>query len=101
MYVCICFCGNCGLTLDCFAAEERMGQRQELRKSLLRQLCDGGRTIEDMRDEELKNLIVDDKHGIIYCYIPKVPFTSVPSPSSDVSIQNINKVIRVICFIAS
>lgn len=24
--------------------------------------------------EDLKHLIVDDKHGLIYCYVPKVGF---------------------------
>lgn len=57
---------------------ERLHRRQELRKQLLRNTCDreefaeGKRSLEDMSDKQLENLIVDDKHGIIYCYIPKV-----------------------------
>ncbi len=43
-------------------------------------MCDGGkgvfsegkRRLEDISYQDLSNLIVDDKHGIIYCYIPKV-----------------------------
>lgn len=46
-------------------------------------MCDGDKeafskgehSLEDMSDEKLKNLIVDDNHGIIYCYIPKVIYT--------------------------
>lgn len=33
---------------------------------------EGKHSLEDMRDSELSNLIVNDNHGIIYCYIPKV-----------------------------
>ncbi|TKS92707.1 Carbohydrate sulfotransferase 12 [Collichthys lucidus] len=32
---------------------------------------EGKRGLDDMSNKELENLIVDDKHGIIYCYIPK------------------------------
>uniref|UniRef100_A0AAQ4P692 Carbohydrate sulfotransferase n=1 Tax=Gasterosteus aculeatus aculeatus TaxID=481459 RepID=A0AAQ4P692_GASAC len=61
---------------------ERLHRRQELRKQLLRNTCDreefaeGKRSLEDMSDKQLENLIVDDKHGIIYCYIPKVACTN-------------------------
>ncbi|KAF3836921.1 hypothetical protein F7725_004385 [Dissostichus mawsoni] len=56
--------------------EERIHETQELRKQLLRETCAGDKEtfkhhLEDVRDKELENLIVDDKHGIIYCYIPK------------------------------
>ncbi|XP_028419486.1 carbohydrate sulfotransferase 12-like [Perca flavescens] len=58
---------------------ERIHQQQELRKKLLRETCDGDRdaftegkhSLDDLSDKELENLIVDDKHCIIYCYIPK------------------------------
>lgn len=30
------------------------------------------RSFEDIPHEELENLIVDDRHGIIYCFVPKV-----------------------------
>ncbi|KAM9335590.1 carbohydrate sulfotransferase 12-like [Symphorus nematophorus] len=57
---------------------------QELRLQLLREMCDvdketfseGKHSLEDMTDKELNNLIVDDNHGIIYCYIPKVACTN-------------------------
>ncbi|KAM6960331.1 carbohydrate sulfotransferase 12-like [Tautogolabrus adspersus] len=63
---------------------ERTYQMQELRKQLLREMCDGDEakfsegkhSFEDLRDAELKNLVVDDNHGIIYCYIPKVACTN-------------------------
>uniref|UniRef100_A0A8C4EJA8 Carbohydrate sulfotransferase n=1 Tax=Dicentrarchus labrax TaxID=13489 RepID=A0A8C4EJA8_DICLA len=63
---------------------EKIHHLHELRKQLLREMCDGDkeafsegkRTVEDMSDKELENLIVDDKHGIIYCYIPKVACTN-------------------------
>ncbi|XP_070710885.1 carbohydrate sulfotransferase 12-like [Pempheris klunzingeri] len=63
---------------------ERVHQLQELKKQLLREMCDSDReafsdgkhSLEDMSDEDLKNLIVDDNHGIIYCYIPKVACTN-------------------------
>lgn len=59
---------------------ERMRQLQELRKQLLKEICannkeafSGGKhSLEDISAKNLKNLIVDDTHGIIYCYIPKV-----------------------------
>ncbi|XP_034757269.1 carbohydrate sulfotransferase 12-like [Etheostoma cragini] len=59
-------------------------QLQELRKKLLRETCDGDRdtftegkhSLDDLRNKELENLIVDDKHCIIYCYIPKVACTN-------------------------
>ncbi|XP_029311105.1 carbohydrate sulfotransferase 12-like isoform X2 [Cottoperca gobio] len=61
--------------------KERIHQLQELRKQLLRETCDGDKeafkhSLEDTSDKELENLIVDDKHGIIYCYIPKVACTN-------------------------
>uniref|UniRef100_A0A3P9J3R3 Carbohydrate sulfotransferase n=1 Tax=Oryzias latipes TaxID=8090 RepID=A0A3P9J3R3_ORYLA len=44
-----------------------------LRKDLLRKYCAGvNQSLDDLKDTDLKNFIVDDKHGIIYCYIPKV-----------------------------
>ncbi|XP_022614063.1 carbohydrate sulfotransferase 12-like isoform X6 [Seriola dumerili] len=57
----------------------RMQQLQELRKQLTKEICDGDKeafsegkhSLEDLSDKELKHLIVDDTHGLIYCYIPK------------------------------
>ncbi|XP_071779210.2 carbohydrate sulfotransferase 12-like [Centroberyx gerrardi] len=52
----------------------------EQRKHLLREMCGGNgekkHILEDMTDKELENLIVDEKHGVIYCYIPKVACTN-------------------------
>lgn len=57
-----------------------MQQLQELRKHLVKEICDddgealseGKHSFDDLSDDDLNNLIVDDKHGLIYCYIPKV-----------------------------
>ncbi len=49
---------------------------QEMSKQQLREMCEKNsaekRSVDDMSDNEFRNLIVDDNHGIIYCYIPKV-----------------------------
>ncbi|XP_039679515.1 carbohydrate sulfotransferase 12-like [Perca fluviatilis] len=63
---------------------ERIPEQQELRKKLLRETCDGDRdaftegkhSLDDLSIKALENLIVDDKHCIIYCYIPKVACTN-------------------------
>lgn len=50
----------------------------EERQQLLREMCarDKGAkekySLDNFNGKELRNLIVDDNHGIIYCYIPKV-----------------------------
>uniref|UniRef100_A0A3Q3F570 Carbohydrate sulfotransferase n=1 Tax=Kryptolebias marmoratus TaxID=37003 RepID=A0A3Q3F570_KRYMA len=56
---------------------------QDLRKQLVQEQCREhkkanlkGNTLEDLSQSKLKNFIVDDKHGIIYCYIPKVACTN-------------------------
>ncbi len=49
---------------------------QETRKQLLREMCDEDsvekQSLEKFSNSDFKNLVVDDNHGIIYCYIPKV-----------------------------
>ncbi|XP_053272615.1 carbohydrate sulfotransferase 12-like [Pleuronectes platessa] len=63
---------------------ERIHNLQEGRKQQLKEICEndkeaiskGKRSLEDLSDSELENLVVDDKHGIIYCYIPKVACTN-------------------------
>lgn len=64
------------------AAELR--QRQEQRRRLLQEVCANdsvafpgkNRSFEDIPNKELDHLIVDDRHGIIYCYVPKVACTN-------------------------
>ncbi|KAJ8389669.1 hypothetical protein AAFF_G00115450 [Aldrovandia affinis] len=60
-------------------------QRQDDRKQLVHDLCSinsildfpgKGRTFDDIPNKELDHLIVDDRHGIIYCYVPKVACTN-------------------------
>ncbi|XP_026881854.2 carbohydrate sulfotransferase 12-like [Electrophorus electricus] len=54
---------------------------QYARKKLIRDLCNHNRTLnfseqwqafDELSNEELEHLLVDDRHGIIYCYVPKV-----------------------------
>lgn len=60
------------------AAELR--ERQEQRRRLLQEICSTdavsfpgkNRSFDDIPNKELDHLIVDDRHGIIYCYVPKV-----------------------------
>lgn len=60
-------------------------QRQDNRKQLIHDLCNSNssldfpgknRTFDDIPNKELDHLIVDDRHGIIYCYVPKVACTN-------------------------
>ncbi|CAH2307316.1 carbohydrate sulfotransferase 12 [Pelobates cultripes] len=57
---------------------------QEERKLNLRKFCANSsfdfptkeRSFDDIPNRELDHLIVDDRHGIIYCYVPKVACTN-------------------------
>ncbi|XP_068178036.1 carbohydrate sulfotransferase 12-like isoform X2 [Antennarius striatus] len=60
-------------------------REQEMRKRRITDMCSGreglefpGRTraFEQIPDRDLNHLIVDDKHRIIYCYVPKVACTN-------------------------
>uniref|UniRef100_A0A8B9K9M4 Carbohydrate sulfotransferase n=3 Tax=Astyanax mexicanus TaxID=7994 RepID=A0A8B9K9M4_ASTMX len=60
-------------------------QQQDSRKQMIRDLCSSNssldfpgknRTFDDIPNKELDHLIVDDRHGIIYCYVPKVACTN-------------------------
>lgn len=60
---------------------------QEQRRQLLQEMCTNdsmafpgkNRSFDDIPNKELDHLIVDDRHGIIYCYVPKVRRCSVTS----------------------
>ncbi|KAF6715872.1 Carbohydrate sulfotransferase 12 [Oryzias melastigma] len=52
-------------------------QSQKLRKDLLRKHCAGvNQSLVNFNKIDLTNFIVDDKNGIIYCYVPKVACTN-------------------------
>uniref|UniRef100_A0A3B3D6J9 Carbohydrate sulfotransferase n=1 Tax=Oryzias melastigma TaxID=30732 RepID=A0A3B3D6J9_ORYME len=52
-------------------------QSQKLRKDLLIKHCAGvNQSLVDFNKIDLTNFIVDDKNGIIYCYVPKVACTN-------------------------
>ncbi|XP_027032963.2 carbohydrate sulfotransferase 12-like [Tachysurus fulvidraco] len=63
----------------------KLKHRQYSRKILLRKKCNANsnlditgkwKSFDDIPNEELHNLLVDDRHGIIYCYVPKVACTA-------------------------
>uniref|UniRef100_A0A3P9HL05 Carbohydrate sulfotransferase n=1 Tax=Oryzias latipes TaxID=8090 RepID=A0A3P9HL05_ORYLA len=58
-------------------AAPKSSEQQRLKKDLLRKQCGGvNQSLVNLNKIDLNNFIVDDKHGIIYCYIPKVACTN-------------------------
>ncbi|XP_061587217.1 carbohydrate sulfotransferase 12-like isoform X1 [Cololabis saira] len=55
--------------------EQKTELKQEVRKQLLRELCHDEKNLGNIAQKDLRHLIVNDKHGIIYCFIPKVACT--------------------------
>ncbi|XP_011618709.2 carbohydrate sulfotransferase 12-like [Takifugu rubripes] len=62
---------------------QRILKLHDPRKALLRETClknkmysEGKENWEDMPAHELDFLVVDDNHGIIYCFVPKVACTN-------------------------
>lgn len=56
-----------------------MHQVQEIRKQLIRETCERDEdlsnwklNVEELNSAGLFDFLVDDDHGIIYCYLPKV-----------------------------
>uniref|UniRef100_A0AAV2K0U4 Uncharacterized protein n=1 Tax=Knipowitschia caucasica TaxID=637954 RepID=A0AAV2K0U4_KNICA len=65
--------------------DDRHLQTQEQRKNSLQEMCgfqDNNPTLEHLTSAHLRQFIVDDKHNLIYCFIPKLPrrLPLAPSP---------------------
>uniref|UniRef100_A0A3Q3X931 Carbohydrate sulfotransferase n=1 Tax=Mola mola TaxID=94237 RepID=A0A3Q3X931_MOLML len=71
--------------LRVYTGKIKIQQLQEWRKVLIREVCDSNKKVfyegkqswEDIPKHELDHLIVDDNHGIIYCFVPKVACTNL------------------------
>lgn len=60
--------------LELLAAQRSLQGRREL----LEQAClRNTRKRQVLSPEDLKHLIVDDKHSLIYCYVPKVGYHEI------------------------
>uniref|UniRef100_A0A3P9M4W4 Carbohydrate sulfotransferase n=1 Tax=Oryzias latipes TaxID=8090 RepID=A0A3P9M4W4_ORYLA len=86
----VCLCCAPSKYLHLVFAATKFSEQQRLRKALLRKQCGGvNQSLVNLNKIDLKNFIVDDKHGIIYCYIPKVACTNwkrtlIECPNADV-----------------
>lgn len=51
-------------------------QRQELLQKMCDTLNINERNIESLTDDQLEHLLIDRKHKMLYCYVPKVIYIS-------------------------
>ncbi|XP_068164937.1 carbohydrate sulfotransferase 12-like [Antennarius striatus] len=68
--------------LNMLQVNTEIHQLQEQRKQHLREVCDSvedfskNRSVEAVSEGQLQQLLVDDNHGVLYCFIPKVACTT-------------------------
>ncbi|XP_056305665.1 carbohydrate sulfotransferase 12 isoform X2 [Danio aesculapii] len=67
------------------SSSKNLKLRQARRKRIIKELCSANsslifpgkfRTFDQIPSKELDHLIVDDRHGVIYCFVPKVACTN-------------------------